>query len=273
MRDDNPEDTKVVKKMFDEMSRNYDDLEKTLEGRLSRELEYENLLKIYLNKDRHTRILDAGGGTGRMTLPLAKSGYEVTLCDLSPGMLAVAREKLKEEGLADKVEIKEADLTSLPFNDEVFDFVVCLHGAFCIANSQMVAKELTRVMKNRAMIMVDSLSRYWAVTHELNANLKLAHELAKSEKNHAYHAFGDWQRVFSPEEFKAIFERNGIKVINMHGSFYHLLELLPDEILQKRQWDDDFLSHLMGIMMQLRDTPSVIGMARELILVGEKNSK
>ena len=270
MRDDNPEDTRVVKRMFDEMSRSYDNLEKTLEGRLSRELEWEKLLKIHLNKDRHTKILDAGGGTGRLTLPLAKLGYQVTLCDLSPGMLAIARDKLKEEGLSDKVEIKEADLTSLPFHDEVFDLVVCLHGAFCMADSQIAVKELTRVMRSGAMIIVDTLSRYWAVTHELNTNLKLAYELAKSERNHAYHAFGDWQRVFSPEEFKGLFERNNIKVINLYGSFYQLLELLPDESLQEQEWNDDFLSQLVEIMMYLRNNPSVIGMARELILVGEK---
>ena len=267
MRKDNPEDTMFVRRMFDDLSKNYDDLERTLEGRLHEELEWEILVKKRLPKDRNAHILDAGGGTGRMTLPLAKLGYQVTLCDLSPGMLAVAREKLQKEELLNIVEVKEADLAHLPFHDETFDLVVCLHGAFCIADSLKAVKELTRVMKSGALIIVDTLSRYWAVTNELNKNLELAHKLVKSEINHAYHIHGDWQRVFSPEEFTRLFEENNVKAIEIYGSFY---QLLPDKILQKQEWDDDLLSYLVGIMKCLRSNPSVIGMARELILVGEK---
>jgi len=267
MLEDKPEDTKVVKRKFDDASKNIDDSERTLEGRLYRQLEWERLLKARLPEDRRTKILDAGGGTGRITLPLAKLGYQVTLCDLSLGMLAVAREKLQKEGLLDRVEIKEADLAALPFHDETFDLVVCLHGAFSDADSLKAAKELTRVMKRGAMIIIDVLSRYWAATHELNKNPELALKLVKSEINHAYDIHGDWQRVFSPEEFTGLLEKNSIKAIEIYGNFY---QLLPKEILEWQEWDDKFLSQLVEVMMYLRNTPSAIGMARELILVGEK---
>lgn len=41
------------------------------------------------------RVLDVGCGTGRHTLKIAAQGNRVTGIDLSPGMLALAREKLK----------------------------------------------------------------------------------------------------------------------------------------------------------------------------------
>ncbi|MFC1902188.1 class I SAM-dependent methyltransferase, partial [Chloroflexota bacterium] len=211
--------------------------------------------------------LDAGGGTGRMALPLAKLGYQVTLCDLSAGMLAVARKKLQEEGLLDRVEIKEADLASLPFRDETFDFVVCLHGPLSNADSLAAVKELNRVMKSGAVIVADVLNRYWAATYELGRNPELALKLVKSEINHTYDSHGDWQRVFSPEELKGLFEENSIKAIDIYGSFY---QLLPREVLARHEWDDEFLSQVVEVMMYLRDTPSVIGIARELIAVGEK---
>jgi ubiquinone/menaquinone biosynthesis C-methylase UbiE len=267
MLPDKPEDAKVVKKRYDEVSKTFDDSERTLEGRLYRELEWERLLKTYLPEDRGARILDAGGGTGRMTLPLAKLGYKVTLCDLSPGMLAVAREKLHREGLLDRVEIKEADLASLPLHDETFDIVVCLHGAFSDADSLQAAKELTRVMKRGGKIIIDALSRYWAVAHEFTNNPEAALKLLKSEVNRTYDIHSDWQRVFSPEEFKELFERNGVRVMGIHGSFF---QLLPEEILGRQEWDDKFLAQVMEVMMYLREEPSVIGMAPELILVGEK---
>src|SRR5579875_231224 len=40
------------------------------------------------------RVLDVGGGAGHQSFPLAQAGYEVTLLDPSPAMLAKARERL-----------------------------------------------------------------------------------------------------------------------------------------------------------------------------------
>src|SRR5512133_3020224 len=42
-------------------------------------------------------VLEVGCGTGRLTLPLARAGHEVTGIDLSPAMLARARAKLAAE--------------------------------------------------------------------------------------------------------------------------------------------------------------------------------
>jgi len=90
--------------------------------------------------------LDAAGGTGRITLPLAKMGYSVTLCDISPGMLNVAKQKLLREGVLDKVEILECDVHKLRFADESFDFVLCWDGMI------ETAKELVRVTKKGGKI-------------------------------------------------------------------------------------------------------------------------
>jgi ubiquinone/menaquinone biosynthesis C-methylase UbiE len=58
------------------------------------------ILKAHLPKDRKSNILDAGGGTERMALLLAKMGYSVALCDISPGMLNVAKQKMRKEGVS-----------------------------------------------------------------------------------------------------------------------------------------------------------------------------
>ncbi|MGZ5291508.1 MAG: class I SAM-dependent methyltransferase [Actinomycetota bacterium] len=48
-------------------------------------------------------VLDAGAGTGALSLLAAELGYEVTALDLSPGMLAQAERKAKERGLDDRM--------------------------------------------------------------------------------------------------------------------------------------------------------------------------
>jgi len=270
VREDRTENPGIVKERFDENSKMYDFSERTLEGRLHRELEWEGIIKGLLPEDKGVKILDAGGGTGRLTLPLAQMGYPVTLCDLSSGMLAVASKKVQSEGLGDKVEIKEVDISSMPFSDESFGLVLCMHGAFCNADSNKAAKELTRVLKKGGLIIVDTLSRYWAATNVLKDNPEMSLGLLKSEKNYSYDVHGDWQRVFSPEEFQGIFAQNGLKNIKVYGSHYQVPDLLPKEVLDKPDWDKSFISQLGQVLLGLSKIPSVTGMARELILVGEK---
>jgi len=117
-------DVESVRKRWDEHAMRYDEWYQTFKGAVEHHVDWE-LLKGYLPKNRDAKILDAAGGTGRITLPLAKLGYSVTLCDISPGMLNVARQKLLREGVLDKVEILECDVCKLRFADESFDFVLC----------------------------------------------------------------------------------------------------------------------------------------------------
>ena len=58
-------------------------------------------------------ILELACGTGRALLPLARQGYEVTGVDISPKMLAIARQKIETEGLADRVTLVEQDMRRL----------------------------------------------------------------------------------------------------------------------------------------------------------------
>jgi ubiquinone/menaquinone biosynthesis C-methylase UbiE len=266
MSKDKPKRAGDVKKRFDELSRTYDELGETFESKLEQRLRSE-LIEEHLPKGVNAKVLDAGGGTGRTTLPLAKMGYHITLCDISPGMLDIARVKLSKQRLLDKVEVKEADIASLPFADETFDFIICLAGPLSLADSLKAAKELVRVMKKEGKIIVDAFGRYQAGMRELSKHPEVALKLVKFEFNHAYDIHGDWGRVFSPEELEGLFERNGIRVIGVYG---RLTQLLSKEVREAERWDKELFSKVSQMMMHLAKEPSVIGMAEDLILVGEK---
>ncbi len=59
------------------------------------------------------RVLDLGAGTGRHVVQLARRGCRVVGLDLSAHMLALARDKLAEEGL--RAALVQADMLRLPF--------------------------------------------------------------------------------------------------------------------------------------------------------------
>jgi SAM-dependent methyltransferase len=63
------------------------------------------------------RLLDVACGTGLSSIPMLDRGWTVTGCDISPAMLALAREKV-----GDRVELLEADMRELPDLGE-FDLI------------------------------------------------------------------------------------------------------------------------------------------------------
>jgi SAM-dependent methyltransferase len=69
------------------------------------------------------RLLDVGCGTGKSFLPMLERGWEVTACDISPSMLALAR--AKAGGAA---QLSVADMRELPVFGE-FDLVWALDDA------------------------------------------------------------------------------------------------------------------------------------------------
>ena len=66
------------------------------------------------------RLLDVACGTGKSFMPMLERGYEVTACDLSPGMVERARAKAPEAG-----DVLVADMRDLPVLGE-FDLITCL---------------------------------------------------------------------------------------------------------------------------------------------------
>ena len=69
-------------------------------------------------------ILDFGGGTGLLTLPLAKQAKSVTLVDISEKMLEQARLKAEQQDIKN-IQFLEQDLLEKPLEQEFDLIVVC----------------------------------------------------------------------------------------------------------------------------------------------------
>lgn len=113
-------------------------------------------------------ILDAGSGPGRYALEFAKRGCAVTLCDISDGELALAREKFGESELTAEGFV-QADLRDLSaFSDGAFDLTVC-YGAplsYITDNREKAIAELVRVTKRGGTVAV-SVNNTWGILRTL----------------------------------------------------------------------------------------------------------
>ncbi|TMD32618.1 MAG: class I SAM-dependent methyltransferase [Chloroflexi bacterium] len=96
------------------------------------------------------RVLDLGGGMGRMSIPLS-SRHFVTLTDISPQMLELARPHASE-----RLRLQVADARSLPFEDQSFDYVLAIDLLPHIPSPQDLLLEARRVLKPGGRLIIDN---------------------------------------------------------------------------------------------------------------------
>ena len=92
-----------------------------------------------------SEVLDVACGTGNSTLPAAKAGARVTGLDLSPDLLAIARERAADAMV--EVDWVEVDAEDMPFRDDSFDHVLSVFGHMFAPDHRRTAGEMLRVCR------------------------------------------------------------------------------------------------------------------------------
>lgn len=96
-------------------------------------------------------VLEVGCGTGRILHRLAEVARRAVGVDLSPGMLAHARER----GL----DVHEANATDLPFEDESFDVVVSFKVLAHVEDIGRALDEIHRVLRPGGKAVLEFYNR------------------------------------------------------------------------------------------------------------------
>src|ERR1043166_1545992 len=92
-----------------------------------------------------TAVLEIAAGTGVVTRELAKRlppDVQIIATDLNEPMLA----KAAATAIARPVEWRQADAMQLPFDNEMFDVVVCQFGAMFFPDKLRAFAEIRRVL-------------------------------------------------------------------------------------------------------------------------------
>lgn len=95
-------------------------------------------------------VLDVAAGNGNFAIAAARAGARVVATDLTPRMVEWGRERSAADGLA--IEWLEADAELLPFADGRFDVVGSTFGAQFAPRPDVVARELSRVIKPGGLV-------------------------------------------------------------------------------------------------------------------------
>lgn len=194
------------------------------------QLEFNTSLKFikkYLRRKK-LKILDAGGGPGRYTIALAKSRHRLTLVDISPNLLQIAKKQIKRAGVSNRIDsIFEGSVTDLRwFSDNSFDAALCLGGVLSHLLSKnkrnLAIKELKRVTKKNGYIFISVIGRLAVLKGELAAFPKEIEDpdcclrIAKTGNYFGGYGFAP-THFFLAEELKDLLEANKLQILEMVG--------------------------------------------------------
>ncbi len=230
--------------------------------------------------DRPRRVLDAGGGPGRYTVDLARRGYAVTLLDLSPAILDLARRRVAEAGPAVEgnveavVEGSITDLSSFP--DGGFDAVLCLGGVLShVVDSKQRERalaELRRVARPEAPLFISAMNRlgaYRSAVQWPNAWAQIFPTVA--EAGLATLELGAPAYLFQPEEFVAALVAAGLEVRRLYGCSGIGAHLQEDNLLALVA-DPERWPIWRELLLATCDHPGVVGVSNLLLAVAGRAS-
>ncbi|MBI5055217.1 MAG: bifunctional demethylmenaquinone methyltransferase/2-methoxy-6-polyprenyl-1,4-benzoquinol methylase UbiE [Nitrospirae bacterium] len=152
--DKSAKDPAKIQTMFSKIAPRYDLLNRLLS--LGIDSHWRKFAVGQLPKVINARFLDVATGTCDVALEIVKQypDAKVTGVDFSEGMLEFGREKVKRAGLENKIEVRFADVTALPFEDNTFDGVTIAFGIRNVQDFKKGISEMGRVVKPGGKVVI-----------------------------------------------------------------------------------------------------------------------
>ena len=203
--------------------------------------------KRWLPKNKNARILELCCGTGRLTIPIAKDGYDISGVDNMPSMLEQAKVKADKGGL--EVEFIEADIRTLDLPEKYDLIFIPFNSIHHLYKNDDLFKAFQAVknhLKDGGLFLLDCF----------NPNIQFIVEGEKEQKEIAKYTTNDgrdilikqimryenktqinrieWHyyingkfdsiqnldmRLYFPQELDSYLEWNGFNIMNKFGGF------------------------------------------------------
>jgi SAM-dependent methyltransferase len=132
-------------------------------------------------------ILELGCGTGRVLVPLARQGYQITGVDVSPNMLEAARRKVELENLSDRVALAQQDMRSLDLDGRFNLVVVAVNSFMHLLTTDDQLGALTRIRRHLnpgGLLLLDLFNPDLSQLLEFRGQVKLDKVMTDPETGH-----------------------------------------------------------------------------------------
>ncbi|MFD0931069.1 bifunctional demethylmenaquinone methyltransferase/2-methoxy-6-polyprenyl-1,4-benzoquinol methylase UbiE [Psychroflexus salinarum] len=152
-KDSELEKKKQVEQMFDNISENYDGLNRVISFGIDQK--WRRKLINMVKKTKPEYILDVATGTGDLAIAMADSdAKKIVGLDISAGMLQVGKNKINAKNLDDRIEMVQADSENLPYSDNTFDAITVAFGVRNFEDLEKGLSEIYRVLSPGGIFVV-----------------------------------------------------------------------------------------------------------------------
>ncbi|MDA6071171.1 bifunctional demethylmenaquinone methyltransferase/2-methoxy-6-polyprenyl-1,4-benzoquinol methylase UbiE [Flavobacterium sp. AC] len=142
-----------VAQMFDNISGNYDNLNRVISFGIDIKWR-KKVLKIVSDK-KPKIILDIATGTGDLAILMTQTNAEKIIgLDISAGMLEVGKRKVEEKKLSNIIDLVLGDSEKIPFEDNHFDAITVGFGVRNFENLEKGFAEILRVLKPNGVFVI-----------------------------------------------------------------------------------------------------------------------
>ena len=209
---------------------------------------------------RGARVLDLQSGLGRISVNLAKIGYDVVGVDISPLYLGLAEKWASKERLTNKIKFYRTDARKaaklLSTKEEKFDAVVSIGtsiGYYGEEDDVRTLRSLRTITNPGSLLVVETVNRDYLVKHfqehsiverngiEWHESRKLNLETSFMENSWKFYrkirkslrlvlSIPVSHRVYSLHELKKLLESAGWKHVESYGSLRELTPVSADSI-------------------------------------------
>lgn len=182
-----------VERMFDNIAHSYDRLNHWLSFGIDKH--WRNAAIRSLKPFAPRRVLDVATGTGDFALLSARKLQPEHLLgvDISEGMLAVGRQKVREAGMESVIEFRKDDCMALNLPDASYDAVTVAYGVRNFEDLERGLREMLRVLRPGGRLVIIELTSpvhfpmkqlFWIYSHLLMP--LLGRIISRDRKAYAY---------------------------------------------------------------------------------------
>jgi demethylmenaquinone methyltransferase/2-methoxy-6-polyprenyl-1,4-benzoquinol methylase len=142
-----------VAKMFDNISENYDGLNRVIS--LGIDMKWRKKVVALVAEKKPETILDIATGTGDLVIMMSNtSAKKIIGLDISAGMLEVGKQKIEAKKLNQKIEMVLGDSENMPYPDNYFDAITVSFGIRNFETLEKGLAEIYRVLKPNGIFVI-----------------------------------------------------------------------------------------------------------------------
>ena len=259
-------------KTFDEWNRTF-----TPEGMLEFEITLD-IMKKYTKTG--SSVLDLGGGPGRYTQELAKSGRIMSLGDISPELVEIAKEKNEDTKNIKSIDVVNAVKLDI-YEKNSFDCVLVMGPLYHLTESSEIEaalKEVYRILKKDGIMIAGFIPHLSGTAGIIERSMYAPHQVTPEILDRVFNTgkfnnnsdTGFQEGIYlSSKQVETFMTQTGFKKILLRSA-RGLGHKLEKGIIEKKNSDPVLYQKIMDIIEKSSEDEAVINTSGHALYVGKK---